>query len=95
MFVLVIFAYSCQIFITRSVFLVAASKVMPFNYVLVVVSFLADIVIFHHSFDALAIIGILVVCLGLLYLIRMEGKTEKTEDSKALRKASTVSQEGV
>lgn len=90
MFILVIFAYATQILITRSIFLLAASKVMPFNYVLVVVSFLADIVIFHHRFDVWAILGIGVVCVGLWYLIWMEGREKRTEGERERERMESV-----
>ena len=67
---LTLFAYTAQVAITRAVFLIPASSVMPFNYILVVVSFAIDVLIFHQKFNWLAITGILVVCLSLLYIIR-------------------------
>lgn len=77
MALLILFAYTAQVTITRAVFLVPASSVMPFNYVLVVTSFLIDVVGFHQQFSWLAIAGIIVVCLSLLYIIKYSHQPKK------------------
>lgn len=90
MMLLVVFAYLAQVSIGRAVFLVPASSIMPFNYVLVVFSFFIDVVVFHQRFSWLAILGILVVCLSLLYIMRNPGDTKPirspqySEDSTSL-----------
>ena len=43
---LVLFAYIGQVTVTRSVFLLPPSSVMPFTYILVVVSFTIDVLVF-------------------------------------------------
>ena len=70
MILLIIFAYLAQLFIIRAVFLIPASRVMPFNYLLVMLSFSIDVLVYHQSFNRMAIAGILVVCLSLLYIIK-------------------------
>jgi drug/metabolite transporter (DMT)-like permease len=70
MVLLVIFAYTAQMLVGRAVFLVPASRVMPFSYVLVVVSFLSDVIMFNQSFNLWAIAGFVVVCMSLFYLIK-------------------------
>lgn len=70
-------AYIAQITISRAVFLVPASNVMPFNYVLVVMSFLVDVLVFHQRFNMMAISGIIVVCLSLLFIIKSSNSPKK------------------
>jgi drug/metabolite transporter (DMT)-like permease len=70
MVLLVIFGYSAQMLVGRAVFLAPASRVMPFTYVLVIVSFLSDVLMFNQSFNLWAIAVILVVCISLFYLIK-------------------------
>lgn len=63
---LVIFAYLANIFRIKSLFRLKPSKIIPFNYIGIVLSILIDATIFVHKSSFIEIIGILLTSVGLL-----------------------------
>lgn len=59
------------------------SHTMPFGYVTIVVTFLADLFIFRTRFDILQVIGIILTSVGLLskFLVNEEPPTIKVDCS--------------
>jgi len=70
----VVSALLCQYMIFASNSLMKPSRVMPFGYISVIVSFVADIYIFKAEFNFLAVLGILLTSLGLIgkYLLEKQ-----------------------
>jgi drug/metabolite transporter (DMT)-like permease len=66
--VIVITGYAGQILNTRSLFMIPASKAMPFRYINVIIGFLIDVFYYALSFDWLSILGILITSLSLAYM---------------------------
>ena len=66
--ILVISGYAGQILNTRSLFMMPASKAMPFRYINVIIGFMIDIFYYSLSFDWISIVGILITSLALAYM---------------------------
>ncbi len=65
-FGLVCSALLCQYMIFASNSLMKPSRVMPFGYLSVITSFLADLYIFEADFNFWTVIGIILTSLGLI-----------------------------
>lgn len=78
--ILVVAGYIGQILNTRALFMMPASKTMPFRYINVIIGFLIDVFWFSLSFDWMAILGIVITSLALAYMTmeKPAGKTVKS-----------------
>lgn len=74
--ILVISGYTGQILNTRALFLMTASKTMPFRYINVIIGFLIDIFYYSLSFDWLSVVGIVVTSLALAYMTLEKSSNE-------------------
>jgi hypothetical protein len=76
---LVIFALFTQNLIFAATSLKKPSHTMPFGYLTIVATFLADLFVFNIQFDLLQVIGIALTSVGLLskFLVSEEPETTK------------------
>jgi len=65
------FAWASQLFVYEANRIKKPSRVMPFSYITIMVSFVADLYLFGTTFNFIAIVGIILTSSGLLgkYLI--------------------------
>jgi len=75
-----VFAYLAHYFRVKSLFLLPPSKIIPFNYVGIILSVIMDLTLFGHKTNLLEIIGILLTSIGLLSHLFLE-LTEKKENN--------------
>lgn len=68
----IILAYIANYCRVKSLFLLPPSKVVPLNYVGIVLSLLIDVVVFGHQTDYIEIFGILLTSVGLLSHLVLE-----------------------
>jgi drug/metabolite transporter (DMT)-like permease len=63
---MLVFGWASQLFLYESSRMERPSRVMPFCYVTIIISFLADIYLFDISFGLLSVLGMLLTSSGLL-----------------------------
>ena len=78
---LIVFGYAGQILNTRSLFIIPASKAMPFRYINVIMGFLIDTFYYSLSFDWMSLLGILITSISLAYLTLHKTNETSTEGS--------------
>ena len=78
------FGWGSQLFINEANRLKKPSKVMPYSYMTIIVSVIADVYLFETSFNFIIVVGILLTSSGLLGKYLIERHENRKNGSAAL-----------